>query len=122
MAFPAFREHDAAQVGMSQEPYAEQVKDFALKEIGRRPNGSDGLDHCIVARERYFQAHKFFALMREQLVSQLEPRFTRIKIGTCEVGKKVDEPLGLELIAGVADILARNVNRKFVAVEFRALN
>src|SRR5258708_17712238 len=122
MAFPIFGKHDAAQVGMSQEAYAEQIKDFALEKIGCRPDGSDGFNYCIIARERYFQPHKFFALMREQLVGELESRITRIKIRTREIRKKVDQALCLELIAGVADILTRNINGKLVAVEPGALH
>src|ERR1700692_704498 len=43
VAFPIFREQQAAQVGVPFKPNAEEVEDLAFVPIRRRPNGNDRL-------------------------------------------------------------------------------
>src|SRR5437016_10488008 len=90
MAFPVLRHHDPLQVGMSQEVNPKQIEKLALKKIGGWPHRSYGFDHRILAIERDFQSDPFFALMREQVISQLETWIAGKIIGARQIGKKVD--------------------------------
>ena len=64
---------------MAEEADAKEIEDLALKEIGRRPDGSDRFERRLVAGQANFQPHTLFALHGEQVISQFKARFARDK-------------------------------------------
>src|SRR5271165_5816029 len=64
MAFPFVGQHDAAQVGMFQEAYAEQVEHLALIPVRGAPHGGHGIDNRVNSPQPAFQAHALLAVER----------------------------------------------------------
>src|SRR5215471_9322683 len=110
MAFPIFRHHDAPQRRMAKKANAKKIENFALKEIGGRPDRRDGFDARVIALELHFQPHTLLALHREQMVGNLKTRLAWKKIGTGEIGKEIHKSLGLELFASLPEKFAPDIN------------
>src|SRR5882724_12873493 len=105
---------------MSEEADAEQVENFAFKEIRRRPNRDNGFKNGVVSRELHFKTHTFFFRMREQMVDDLKARILRMKIDAGEVGEEIKALLIAQEETRVTDERRIYVDGELVAVELGA--
>ena len=77
MAFPIRRQQDAAQVRVIAEGHAEEIEDFALHPIRRRPDARHALDAALLIR-RHLQTHALVRADRVEIIDHIEGRFRTI--------------------------------------------
>src|SRR5882724_9377022 len=106
---------------MAKEAHSEQIKNLALKKVGRWPDRCDRFNHRIVSLQPDLQAHTLFLLHGEQMVGKLKALIAGIIVSAGQVGKKIGQALRFELRACRTDGLARDVDRKLIAIEPRLL-
>ena len=74
---------------MSVKADAEQIEDFALVEIGRRPNRHDAVNGRVETFDHHMQANPLFQLVGEDVVRDLETRLGRIPVDHVTSSKKL---------------------------------
>ena len=88
IAFPVLRHQQPPQIGMAVEHDAEQVPDFALEPVGRRPDAADRRDVRVVAVQPHLHAQPQPVRDRDEEVDDLEARLARPEIDRGQLGEQ----------------------------------
>src|SRR5665213_3829356 len=115
VAVPVVGHHDAGEARMAGEAHAEEVEDFALVEVGGRPDGGDAVDVRDVAVDAGDDADALLQTHAEDRVRDLEARLGGVPVDGGHIFEEV-VAVGLRSLRGGDDRLRRDGQGEFLAV------
>src|SRR5216683_4636876 len=117
MPIPVLGHHDAAEVGVTAEVNAEQVKDLALVKIGGGPDRGNAVNGCIAAVESDDETQPLLQRHGKNVVSDLEARLRGVPVHSGDIFE--ESVAGLQDgLSSSDDVLASDRDGQFVAVKF----
>src|SRR5580692_4940584 len=117
MPFPVFRHHDSTKVGMATEVNPEEVEDFALVEVGRRPYRSNAVEGGSVTIESNDEANALLQLVRKNTVRDLKAWLGGVPVDSGDILKEVVSSL-LNRFGRRDDVFARHSDGELGTVVF----